>query len=49
MNMTTKKSYKILALMGPSGSGKDTVLKEVLKKNPKEFNKIINCTTRPMR
>jgi guanylate kinase len=49
MNTTTKKSYKILALMGPSGSGKDTVLKEVLKKNPKEFNKIINCTTRPMR
>lgn len=49
MNTTMKKSYKILALMGPSGSGKDTVLKEVLKKNPKEFNKIINCTTRPMR
>ena len=49
MNMTTKKSYKILALMGPSGSGKDTVLKEVLKKNPNDFHKIINCTTRPMR
>ncbi len=49
MNTTTKKSYKILALMGPSGSGKDTVLKEVLKKNPNDFHKIINCTTRPMR
>lgn len=49
MNMTMKKSYKILALMGPSGSGKDTVLKEVLKKNPNDFHKIINCTTRPMR
>ena len=35
--------------MGPSGSGKDTVLKEVLKKNPNDFHKIINCTTRPMR
>ena len=49
MNTTMKKSYKILALMGPSGSGKDTVLREVLKKNPKNFHKIINCTTRPMR
>lgn len=35
--------------MGPSGSGKDTVLKEVLKKNPNDFHKITNCTTRPMR
>ena len=49
MNTIMKKSYKVLALMGPSGSGKDTVLKEVLKKNPNDFHKIINCTTRPMR
>ena len=42
------KKYKVIALIGPSGSGKDTVLKEVLKK-AKNVNKIVNCTTRPQR
>lgn len=41
--------YNIIALFGPSGAGKDTVMNWVLKKYPKELHKIINCTTRPKR
>lgn len=40
--------YKIIALIGKSGAGKDSMMKEVLKKEP-GLNKIINCTTRPPR
>ena len=49
MNMIMKKLYNILAIMGPSGSGKDSLVKEVLKQNPDGFHKIIHTTTRPMR
>ena len=42
------KQYKILALFGQSGSGKDTILKEVLKRRS-DFNQIIHYTTRPPR
>ena len=40
--------YKLIALIGESGSGKDSVLREVLNKNL-NFHKVINCTTRPKR
>lgn len=40
--------YKIVALTGEAGSGKDYILKEFLKQNP-DYHKIINCTTRPIR
>lgn len=40
--------YKVIALMGEAGSGKDFILREVLKACP-NFHKIINCTTRPKR
>lgn len=40
--------YKIIALIGESGSGKDTLLKEVLKACP-GLHKVINYTTRPPR
>ena len=40
--------YKIVALMGEAGSGKDRTLKEVLKAAP-HFNEIVSCTTRPPR
>jgi guanylate kinase len=39
--------YKILALIGESGSGKDTIMKEVVRKQP--LHKIVNCTSRPIR
>mgnify|MGYP002623180746 CR=1 FL=1 len=41
-------SYKILALIGEAGSGKDTVMQETLKRNPK-LHEIISFTTRPPR
>ena len=43
------KKYKIIALFGKSGAGKDTIQKWVMKNNPKLFNSIVSCTTRPMR
>ena len=41
--------YNIVALIGEAGSGKDTIMQEILKRCPKSFNEIISCTTRPMR
>jgi guanylate kinase len=45
------EKYKILAIMGKSGAGKDTLLKALLQ-TPKFQNiavPIISCTTRPIR
>lgn len=41
-------NYKILAIIGEAGTGKDTIMKGVLKKNP-NLHEIISCTTRPPR
>lgn len=41
--------YKIIALIGEAGCGKDTILQDILKKLPSDFNEIISCTTRPIR
>ena len=41
--------FKIIALIGEAGSGKDSVMQNILKKRPLAFNEIISCTTRPMR
>lgn len=41
--------YKIIALIGEAGTGKDTVMKKILEQYPFEFNEIISCTTRPRR
>ena len=45
------KKYKVFALVGPSGCGKDTILKTLLKKynKSKKFHPIVSYTTRPMR
>ena len=40
---------KIVAIMGKAGSGKDTILKRIIKKYPEKFNEIVSCTTRPPR
>jgi guanylate kinase len=40
--------YKIIALMGEAGTGKDSLMQEILKLRP-DFHEIISCTTRPMR
>lgn len=40
--------YKIIAIIGEAGSGKDTVLKSVMKNNH-TAHEIVSCTTRPPR
>lgn len=44
-----KNMYKVVALMGKAGAGKDTVKKEILNLTGDRYNNIISCTTRPMR
>ena len=39
---------KVIAICGEAGSGKDTILQNLLKIKP-DFKEIISCTTRPMR
>ena len=39
---------KLIAIIGPSGSGKDTLLRKVLHHAP-SLNRVVNCTTRPKR
>ena len=41
--------FKIVALIGEAGTGKDTLMQRILTKYPLAFNEIISCTTRPMR
>lgn len=45
------KKYKIIALFGPAGSGKDYIQKHIMKTiwGKTHFNEIISCTTRPPR
>lgn len=40
--------YRICAIIGEAGSGKDTIMKKVLERCPLA-NEIISCTTRPRR
>lgn len=40
--------YKIIALIGKAGSGKDTMMHRVLERNP-NLHEIVSCTTRPRR
>lgn len=46
--MSDKSKYRVIALVGPAGCGKDTILKEVLKIS-NDFNKVISYTSRPKR
>ena len=40
--------YKIVALIGEAGSGKDSLLHKIIEKDP-NLHEIISCTTRPKR
>lgn len=40
--------YKIIGIMGQAGSGKDTLLKEIINQNS-DFHEIVSYTTRPPR
>lgn len=42
------KKYKVIAIAGKAGSGKDAIMRGVLNAHP-SFNEIISCTTRPIR
>lgn len=41
--------YKLIAIIGASGCGKDTILKNVLVASDDTIHKVISCTTRPIR
>ena len=41
--------YKLIALYGKSGAGKDTVAKATVSTHPEIFHFVTSCTTRPMR
>lgn len=40
---------KIFILTGPSGSGKNTILKELLEIKKLDLNRVVTCTARPKR
>lgn len=42
-------TYKIIALAGKAGTGKDTILRKAVEDYPELFNGIISYTTRPPR
>lgn len=44
-----EKKYKIIALFGESGVGKDTIQNWLVSNFPNETHKIVSCTTRPPR
>ena len=48
-SMDIPKSYLVIALIGPSGCGKDTLLKEVCAAAPDIMHPIVHVTTRPKR
>ena len=40
--------YRVIALIGEAGAGKDRLMQEMLKLRP-DFHEIVSCTTRPKR
>lgn len=42
-------NYRILAIIGKAGAGKDSLLQQCLKEGRYVFNEIISCTSRPPR
>ena len=47
VNANAKKKIKLIALFGPSGSGKDTLAKILAMR--RDVSEVITCTTRPKR
>lgn len=41
--------YKLIALYGPAGAGKDTILKFMVSHRASVWHEIVSCTTRPPR
>lgn len=40
---------KLLVFVGDGGSGKTTLIAELVKMHPDKFRKVVTCTSRPMR
>lgn len=40
---------KLFVLVGDGGSGKTTLIAELIKRHPDKFRKVVTCTNRPMR
>lgn len=40
---------KLFIFVGDGGSGKTTLIAELIRKHPNQFKKIVTCTSRPMR
>lgn len=40
---------RVIAIVGKAGSGKNTIVDQLIKTYPEKFNRIISCTTRPCR
>lgn len=47
--METKDKKSVLVVAGPTGSGKDSIIKELIKRYPARFEFAINATTRKPR
>ena len=43
------KRIKVIGIVGPSGSGKDTVVQSLMANYPDKFHNIVTTTTRPKR
>jgi guanylate kinase len=44
-----ENKYQVIALIGESGAGKDTMQRTTCKSHPLIFHSIVSCTTRPIR
>lgn len=44
-----KEQYQVIALMGKSAAGKDTLQRKLCKEHPELFHPIVSCTTRSPR
>ena len=47
--MQESKAHRIFCIMGKSGSGKDTLYKRLLSDRELPFERLVPCTTRPIR
>lgn len=47
--MEAQNNHRIIVIEGPSGAGKDTVIKTLTRKYPDRFAKLVSVATRAMR
>lgn len=48
-NTLNQNQERIVVIEGPSGAGKDTIVKELIKRYPDRFAKLVSVATRAMR